>query len=462
GMVVWTMSDGYDREIYSFDGEAVKKVSDNTFDDRHPIVSKGRVAWTSQPGGSQYNLMVKDRYGIRLVDSWQVLNYAFSGQNLFWLNKRPNEDWFRVFVNGGLVNGAVGQGDDRPLAQYFITDGKGSASWEYSTKHWDYDKRVVYVSVGGANAIGIIQRDVPPMVTRIEDMNDGVVIMNVTDLLLTDLEHKTSLLKITGSMQDVIYRKASPTKVRFMDGGYVRHREPDANTALVFRPDQGGESFVTLDPVILDRFDADGGAAAGARVGGGLNTWIDNKAVTIPSTVEAASLSVKNGDIAWIEGKPGTQTLKFATTPVLVKTTAGAKALTGHLVKAKGVPAVYLAATDGRRYAFNGEGLYFSWYRNFDTVETISPAAIAAMPLGGTVLYRPGSHLLKVASSPRVYVIGRDGVIHWVTSEDVVLSVFGNYWKQQIAVIGEGDLADYAVGAPISDNGRYYSLALAR
>ncbi len=456
GMVVWTMSDGHDREIYSFDGEAVKKVSDNSFDDRHPIVSKGRIAWTSQPG-NQYNLMVKDKFGVRLVDSWHVLNYAFSGQNLFWLNMRPNENWFRVFVNGGLVNGAVGQGDDRPIAQYFITDGKGSAAWEYSTKRWDYDKRITYVSVGGANAIGVIQRDVPPMVTRLEDMNDGVVIMNVTDLLLTDLQHKTSLLKITGAMQDVIYRKEAPSKVRFMDGGYVRHREPNANTPLVFRADQGGESFVTLDAVILDRFDADGSAAAGARVGGGLNTWIDGKAVIIPSSVEATSLTVKNGDIAWIEGASGSQTLKFATTPVLVKSAAGAKSVTGHLVKAKGSSAVYLAAADGRRYAFDGESKYFSWYRTFDSVETVSAAAIASMPLGGNVLYKPGSHLLKVASSPRVYVIGKDGTIHWVTSEDVVLSAFGNYWKQQIAVIDEGSLADYPVGAPITDSGKYYA-----
>ncbi|MEY4744107.1 MAG: hypothetical protein RL272_52 [Candidatus Parcubacteria bacterium] len=457
GVVVWTMSDGHDREIYSFDGEAVKKVSDNTYDDRHPVTSKGRIAWTSQPGGTQYNLLVKDRYGIRLVDSWQVQNYAFSGMNLFWLNKRPGEDWFRVFVNGGLVNGAVGQGDDRPLAQYFITDGKGSAAWEYSTKRWDYDKRIAYVSVGGANAIGIIQRDVPPMVTRLEDMNDGILMLNVTDLLLTDLQHKTSLIEITGAIQDVVYRKEAPTKVRYMDGGYVRHREPNANTPLVFHADQGGESFITLDAVILDRFDADGGAAAGARVGGGLNTWVDGKAVTIPSSVETTDVTVRNGDIAWIEGKSGSQTLKFATTPVLVKTTAGAKPLTGHLVKAKAASTVYLAAADGKRYAFDGESKFFSWFRGFDTVETVSNAALAAMPLGGNVLYRPGSHLLKVASSPRIYAIGRDGTIHWVTSEDVVLSVYGNYWKQQIAIIDESALSDYPVGAPISDYGKYYA-----
>lgn len=457
GMVVWTMSDGYDREIYAFDGESVKKVSDNTYDDRHPIVSKGRVAWTSQPSGSQYNLMVKDKFGTRLVDSWPVLNYAFSGSNLFWLNKRPNENWFRVFVNGGLATGPVGKGDDRAIAAYFITDGKGSAAWEYSTKQWSYDKREAFVSVGGAEAIRVLQRDVPPMVTRLEDMDNGRLIVNVTDLLYTKLEQKTTLMDINGFMQDYVYRKPSPTKVRFTDGGYVRHREPDANTPLVFRSNEGHEDFITLDAVILDRFDADGVAAAGARVGGGLVTWTGDKAVIIPSTVETASVDVKNGDIAWVEGQPGAQTLKFATSPVLVKTAYGAKALTGHLVKASGSPAVYLAAVDGKRYVFGGTSQYFSWFQNFDTIETLSNASLAAMPLGGNVLYRPGSRLLKAASSPKVYAIAKDGALRWVTNESVVVSVFGPYWKQQVDIVPDVTLADYAIGAPIGENGMYYA-----
>ncbi|HTM69183.1 MAG TPA: hypothetical protein VL426_07915 [Candidatus Binatia bacterium] len=457
GMVVWTMNDGNDREIYAFDGESVKKVSDNSYDDRHPIVSNGRVAWTSQPSGSQYNLMVKDRFGMRLVDSWPVLDYAFSGSNLFWLNKRPNEDWFRVFVNGGLASGPVGKGDDRAIPGYFVTDGKGSAAWEYSTKQWSYDKREIYVSVGGAKSIMLIQRDVPPMVTRLEDMDDGKIILNVTDLLYTKLSEKSQLMEIAGSLVTNVYRKPVPTKVRYMDGGYVRHREPDANTPIVFHAADGHEDFITLDAVILDRFDADGGAAAGARVGGGLVTWTGGKAVTIPSSVETSSLDVKNGDIAWIEGRAGSQTLKFATTPVLVKTAYGARSFTGHLVKGSGSNAVYLAAADGKRYVFAGESQYFSWFRDFDTVETLSNASLSAMPLGGNVLYRPGSRLLKAASSPKVYAVGKDGSLHWVTSESVVLSVFGPYWKQQVDIVNDGMLADYTIGSPINEYGKYYA-----
>ena len=116
GLVVWTMNDGNDREIYSFDGDAVKKVSDNSYDDRHPITNAGRIAWTSQPNaGGAYNLMLKDAKGTQRVAAWHAMNYAFSGKTLYWLNKLPSENWMRVFRNDGNSTLAIGEGDDRPM-----------------------------------------------------------------------------------------------------------------------------------------------------------------------------------------------------------------------------------------------------------------------------------------------------------------------------------------------------------
>jgi hypothetical protein len=462
GLVVWTMSDGNDREIYSFDGNTVKKVSDNTYDDRHPITSAGRIAWISQPSENEYNLMVHDQYGTRRVAAWPVTDYAFSGSNLFWLDTAPGENWMHVFVNGGLATSVIGQGDDRPMTKYFFTDGKGNAAWEYSTKNWTDDHRVVYVSVGGASALAVNHSEVPPAVTRVEDMNDGQVMMNVTNLLDTDLPFDTALLQITNPyMQSAISTAGVASKVRYMDDGYVRMRDPGANSGLVFDSNDGYQDFITLDPIILDRFDADGDAAAGALIGGGLATRVDGQTVTIPSTVETASLMVKNGDVAWIEGAPGSQTLKFATTPVLVSAAESAKSVIGHLVKSSGSPTVYFAAQDGSRYAFVGSGTYFSWFDDFATVQTISNAAIAQMPLGGDVLYKPGSRLLKVASSPKIYQIGNDGSVHWIESEDILVSAYGSHWQQQVTVISATDLADYPQGAPIPDQ-LSYIVALAK
>ncbi len=386
GLVVWTMGDGHDREIYGWNGEKIFKVSDNSYDDRHPVTAAGRVAWTSQPG-TVYNLMVKDASGIHRLDSYQVLNYAFSGKNLFWMNLKPGESWFHVVVNDGRSTVAIGEGDDRPMPKYFTTDGKGSAAWEYSTKNWSYDKRIIYLSLGGVHELAMLQRDVPPNVTRLEDVDGGKVAVNALDLLYTRLDQRNSFLLIEGMNQKTVSHKDVASKVRFMDGGYVRHLVPDTASPLLYAAPTH-EDYVSMDPVILDRFDADGPTAAGARLGGGVIAFTNGETDLIPTTHEAASIAVKNGDIAWIEGEPGDQTLRFATTAMLVQSANGAMRITGYLVKTAGDRAVYLAGSDGTRHVFVGERPFFSWYRNFNSVRTISKGALAALPLGGYVLAR--------------------------------------------------------------------------
>lgn len=456
GLVVWTMSDGRDREIYSFDGESVKKVSDNSYDDRHPVTGGGRVAWTSTPsGGSAYNLMIKDGSGVRKLAGWFVLNYAFSGRTLYWLNRLPSENWFRVFRDDGATR-AIGEADDRPLRNYFLVDGRGSAAWEYSTKQWSYDKRRVYISPNGNDAMLVIQRDVPPNVTRVEDVDAGRVMLNVTDLLYTNLNERASLIDATPGLQATIFRKETPSKVRFMDGGYVRQREPSVNTGLVFRAPTH-EDFITLDPIIRELFEADGSAAAGAKVGGGMVLYANGKTDVVPSTVEAASLAVKNGDIAWLEGSPSAAVLKYAAQTVLVKSSGVAKTTSGRLVKAAGNAAVYLAAQDGKRYVFPNEGGFYTWYHGFGSVRVVAPQTLAAMPLGGDVLYRPGSRLLKAVSSAGVYAVGKDAAIHLISDESVARSVFGLDWKSRVDTVDDTVIADYSLGRTISADYMYYA-----
>lgn len=450
GLVVWTKREGADREIFSFDGFEVRKVSDNTYDDKHPITSKGRVAWTSLPGSS-YNLMVSDSQGIRRVDSWHVLNYAFSGSNLYWLNKRPNEDWFRVFVNDGFANRAVGQGDDRSISKYFFTDGKGTAAWEYSTKRWDYDKRIMYLSYNGAEATRMAQRDVPPNVTRIEDVEGGQILFNTTDLLYTRLIENTSFITVASGREKTLSREAAPVKARFTDSGFVRHIVPENSSAVVFN-NGTVQDFVSMDPVAYNLFDADGPTAAAALPTKNVIAYNGGKTTVIPTGAGVRDLTVKNGDIAWIEGDAGSRALRFATRTLLVKAGADVRTVSGKLIKAAGNPAVYLAADDGRRYVFSGPGQFNGWFNgDFSSVRTVSSTKIAAMPLAGIVMYRPGYKLLKVSSQPQLYTVGKDGQLHWVRSQEVVTTLFGQSWNQSIELVDSTLVADYGVGQPISD-----------
>jgi len=455
GLAVWVQSDGTDREIYSFDGSQVRQVSNNTYDDKHPVTSRGQIAWTSVPGSS-YNLMLKDRAGVHRLDGYQVLNYVFSGPNLFWLNRRANENWFRVFRYDGSVTAPVGIGDDRPISQYFVTDGQGSAAWEFSTKNWDYDKRSIFLSDAGAEARQIVQRDVPPNLLRVEAVKGSEVLFNTTDML-TSLLYDSTLLRGNGFSMTSIARKITMSRARFVDGGIIRHMVPETSSALLLDGDKGGEDYVSLDHVILNLFESDGSNAAGALLKGGLLTYFNGKAETIPTSADVRILAVNGGNIAWIEGGSGKGILKSAFRPVLVRSSVGAKFVSGHLVKEPGKADVYLAAVDGKRYLIPGEGQFYGWYGDFHSVRTVPSASLSALPLGGNVLYRPGYRLLKTAASPRVYTVGANGQLHWVTSADVLVQLYGSDWNRtRLDVIPETLLSDYSFGLSVDDPSRFY------
>ncbi len=462
GLVVWTATDGSDREIWSFDGAAVRQVSNNTYDDKHPVTAGGRIAWTSVPGPA-YNLMIKDRAGLRRLDSYMVLNYAFSGPALYWLNMRSGENWFRVFRNEGQTTQAIGQGDDRAIQKYFYTDGKGSAAWEYSTKRWDYDKRIVYAYVAGGQASPIIQRDVPPNITRLEDVDSGTVLVNSTDLL-TNLIDKVSLIKTSGYYTEkTILRRQVPVKARFMDDGFVRLVSADGNSTLVHRAnsDTDGEQIVSPEYVLHDAFDADGNAAAGAIVGKNVLAYAAGKATIIPTAAQVRDIDVGSGQIAWIEGVSGQSVLKTASQTVLVRTAAGVRRLSGHLVKADSGRSVYLAATDGKRYLFATESQFYGWYQSFASVRSVPASSLASMPLGGNVLYRPGYRLVRAASSPRIYSVSEQGVLHWIVSPYVLADIFGKNWPSRVDIVPDTQLTDYTYGQPVID-AAFYSMALSR
>jgi hypothetical protein len=448
GLVVWVQTDGHDREIYAWDGAKTFKVSDNSYDDRHPVTSRGAVAWTTQPGAS-YELLYRPASGaVRKLATWQVQNYAFSGDNLYWINRRGDEG-FKVYVSiKGAAARVLGDGDDRPIRDYFFTDGTGAVAWEYSTKNWVYDKRVVWHSWNAVmGAYRAFVRDVPPAETRVEAVSGRRLTVNIKDWAYQDLEKRSMLLEENDGLVSSVWRKPDIAKVRYMDGGSVRHREQTTgNSSLVFRADAGGEDFMGIEYVIRDRFEAHGSAAAGARVGTGLVAFAEGKTSVIPTDKEVASLKVRDGDIAWIEGLPGSQKLRFATRPMLVGSAAsGPQWTTGFLAKEQGKGTVYLLARGGKRYTFRNEAQFRGWYANFASVRTLPASEIGNYTPAGSVLAKPGTRLVKSVTGPRVYVVGADGQLHWVTSGEVLVARYGKQWGKHLDILLAAQFADYRV-----------------
>lgn len=128
-----------------------------------------------------------------------------------------------------------------------------------------------------------------------------------------------------------------------------------------------------------------------------------------------------------------------------------AKAVTvsaGDLVKASG-PAVYYYASNGKRYVFPTEKTYRTWYPDFSTIKVITDAELASIQIGGNIVYRPGTRLAKITTDPKTYAVGPKGVLHWITSEAVAISMYGSTWASMIDDIPDAFFTNYTYGSDI-------------
>ncbi len=141
----------------------------------------------------------------------------------------------------------------------------------------------------------------------------------------------------------------------------------------------------------------------------------------------------------------------------------------GDLVKCPDFSAVYYLAPNGTRAVFPNDKVYFSWYEDFSTVQTISCADLATYPIGALIPYRAGTRLIKITSLNDVYAVEPGGYLRKIVSENDAVQLFGVNWAQKVDDVNDAfwpsytrgaDLAEneYALGSVIRDatNGTYY------
>lgn len=130
--------------------------------------------------------------------------------------------------------------------------------------------------------------------------------------------------------------------------------------------------------------------------------------------------------------------------------TAKAATLTpGTLIKASGA-AVYYYASNGKRYVFPNEKTYKTWFSDFSSVVTITDAELAAIQIGGNIVYRPGTRLVKITTDPKVYAVSAHGTLHWITSETLANQLYGANWNQMIDDVSDAFFTNYTYGADIT------------
>ena len=137
-----------------------------------------------------------------------------------------------------------------------------------------------------------------------------------------------------------------------------------------------------------------------------------------------------------------------------VSTPQTASPYVGQLVKTDG-PTVYYVGKDGFRHSFPNDRVFYTWYANFDSVQLLSPAELANIPLGKNVTYRPGVKLVKFTTDPKVYAVGHGSVLRWVTSEQLARVFYGDDWNKKIDDIPDTFYLNYTFGADINSASDY-------
>lgn len=135
----------------------------------------------------------------------------------------------------------------------------------------------------------------------------------------------------------------------------------------------------------------------------------------------------------------------FAVFGIMTVNNSEAALQTDILIKASD-RAVYYYAEDGRRYVFPTEKTYKTWFENYDNVNTISDEALSQIPLGGNVVYRAGSKLIKILTDPRVYVVSPNGYLHWMTSEALAIKLYGADWADLVDDVPDAFFTNYKYG----------------
>ncbi|HPA25893.1 MAG TPA: hypothetical protein PLK76_04005 [bacterium] len=139
-----------------------------------------------------------------------------------------------------------------------------------------------------------------------------------------------------------------------------------------------------------------------------------------------------------IYGLFGVSTVSFAGDQGLIKMICPKNAGVTNACKS-----VYYLDGNGKRYVFPNEKTYYSWYKDFSEVKSISQEKMYTYEIGGNVTMRPGTYLIKLTTDPKVYAVEPGGKLRWLESEEVATKLYGVSWYKKIVDVSDGFFTNY-------------------
>jgi len=122
----------------------------------------------------------------------------------------------------------------------------------------------------------------------------------------------------------------------------------------------------------------------------------------------------------------------------------------GRWIKTAESSTVYFLDKKNTRHAYPHLKVWQTYFGDdFSFVEVISAEEMASYSLGNNVPFASGT-LVKFSSVAKVYLVGNDGELRWITSEAVAKAYFGSSWASLVKEISGAFITDYFNGPDLT------------
>lgn len=107
----------------------------------------------------------------------------------------------------------------------------------------------------------------------------------------------------------------------------------------------------------------------------------------------------------------------------------------------------YLVSGQSTRMVFPDRLTVETWGN--PSARELETSALTRWLLAGAVPVREGSRLVKFGTDPQVYAVGPQGKLHWITTEEIAVALYGKDWNRRVATLFTSFFPLYRLGEPI-------------
>ncbi|MSR84819.1 hypothetical protein EXS71_00015 [Candidatus Uhrbacteria bacterium] len=181
--------------------------------------------------------------------------------------------------------------------------------------------------------------------------------------------------------------------------------------------------------------------------GGGLSSMVNVLPISSRLTTEQPLLPISTKSLPLSNTKQ--ESLRGQTAPIPLGSMI--KLLDDQNPNTQEDTVVYYIDPAGLRHAFPNEKIFLSWNPNYKKVLLVNKLELTTFPLANTrMTYKPYTHLVKIKTQPRVYIVTQNAVLRWVKTEALAKQLYGKQWKTLIDDLPTDIMKDYQIGMPIA------------